>query len=130
METASIARWRANLRSERESASLYRLLADTEPDEHLSEVYRRLAAVEEQHASVWAQELEKAGQTVPAVAVSWRIRALSWIARHLGARTILPMVSSLEIEAADAYRDQPIARAAGMPGQERSHARIFRVLEK
>jgi VIT1/CCC1 family predicted Fe2+/Mn2+ transporter len=130
VETENIARCRTNLRSEQESAFLYRLLAKTEPDEHLSEVYRRLAAVEEQHASIWAEHIEKAGQALPPLALSWRIRVLSWIARHFGARTVLPMVSSIEVDAADAYRSQPLACAAGMPGQERSHARIFRVLEK
>lgn len=130
MTAQKIAGFQANLRSERESAALYRLIAEAEPDEHLSEVYRRLAAVEDQHASVWAQEIEKAGQAVPTFALSWRMRALSWIARHFGARTILPMVSSIELDAAYDYEKQPVARAAGMPGHERSHARVFRVLQK
>jgi vacuolar iron transporter family protein len=52
-ESDAASRYRANLRGEVDSASLYRTLAETESDPHLAEVYRRLAAVEEAHAEFW-----------------------------------------------------------------------------
>jgi VIT1/CCC1 family predicted Fe2+/Mn2+ transporter len=39
------------------------------------------------------------------------------------------MISSMERNASHTYDTQPEARAAGMPGEERSHARIFRSVE-
>jgi hypothetical protein len=38
-----VSLYRANLEGEQDSAYLYRVLADVEPDERLSGVYRRLA---------------------------------------------------------------------------------------
>ena len=51
------ARYRANLQGEVDSAGLYRALADTEKDPQVSEVYRRLSAVEEAHAEFWRRQL-------------------------------------------------------------------------
>ena len=48
---ADIARYKANLQDERESATLYRALASAEKDAHLAEIYQRLAGVEERHAT-------------------------------------------------------------------------------
>ena len=45
----SIARYRGNLQGEVDAAALYNAMADAVRDPHLSEVYRRLAAVEEAH---------------------------------------------------------------------------------
>ena len=57
----SAARYRTNLQGEVDSAALYRAMAEAEKDPHLSEVYRRLAAVEEAHAEFWRSQLARIG---------------------------------------------------------------------
>lgn len=127
---ADIARYKANLQDERESATLYRALASAEKDTHLAEIYQRLAGVEERHAARWEDYLRQQGQPIPAFTPGWRIRALSFLAQRFGAASVLPMVSSMESRASHAYDAQPEAQALGMPAEERSHARVFGYLRR
>lgn len=122
---ADIARYKANLQDERDSSMLYNTLAETEKDSHLAEIYRRLAAIEDKHAANWKDLLRQSGQAVPIYRPGWRIRTLAFLARRLGASSILPMVSSMEANATHTYDRQPDAQALGMPAEERSHARVF-----
>lgn len=121
---ASIDRYRTNLQGEYDSAGLYRALAETEPDAHLSEVYRRLAAVEEAHADFWRQQLSKTGAKAGPLQLGWRTRALAWLARRFGPQFVLPTISGLEQRDSAQYDAQPEAVAGGLPLAERSHNRI------
>lgn len=47
-----IARYRTNYLSEREGVYLYSGLAEAERDEHLAELYRGIANIEERHANL------------------------------------------------------------------------------
>lgn len=119
------SRYLANLRDERESAALYRGLAEIEPDERLSGIYRRMSEVEVRHASVWINRLNDLHQPAPPDTVGWRVRALLWLARRFGVGTVLPIIASNERKASSGYDGQPEAEAEGMPANERSHARTF-----
>src|SRR5271169_2544058 len=123
-DSPSIDRYRTNLQGEFDSAGLYRALADAEPDAHLGEVYRRLAAVEEAHAEFWRQQLAKAGKQAGPLHLGWRTRALAWLARRFGPQFVLPTLSSLEQRDSTQYDRQPDAVAGGLPLAERSHNRI------
>src|SRR5437764_10128415 len=95
-DDGSIARYRSNLQGEVDGAALYRSMAETEKDPHLSEVYRRLAAVEEAHAEFWRQQLARIGGNVRTPLPGWRTRALAWLARRFGPQFVLPTLSTLE----------------------------------
>src|SRR5258707_13971007 len=82
-DLSSAARYRANLRGEIDGASLYRALSETETDPKVSEVYRRLSAVEEAHAQFWRGQLEKIGAKAGSLRPDWRTRALVSLARRL-----------------------------------------------
>jgi vacuolar iron transporter family protein len=125
-ESEAASRYRANLRGEVDSASLYRTLAETESDPHLAEVYRRLAAVEEAHAEFWKKQLGRVGGRVGRLQLGWRTRALSWLARRFGPQFVLPTISSLEQRDGAQYDNQPEAVAGGLPSAERSHNRIVK----
>jgi VIT1/CCC1 family predicted Fe2+/Mn2+ transporter len=127
-ESDAASRYRANLRGEVDSASLYRTLAETESDPHLAEVYRRLAAVEEAHAEFWKKQLGRVGARVGRLELGWRTRALSWLARRFGPQFVLPTISSLEQRDSALYDDQPEAAAGGLPSAERSHNRIVQAV--
>jgi VIT1/CCC1 family predicted Fe2+/Mn2+ transporter len=116
-------RYRANLRDELNSAALYRALAANEKNEELSEVYRRLADTEQDHADAWARRIEAAGARIPSFRPSWRTRTLAMLARRFGVNTVLPTLAGIERNATSGYDDQP--EAADMVGVERSHARLL-----
>jgi vacuolar iron transporter family protein len=119
-----IGRYRANLQGEVDSASLYAALSDAEKDQKIAEVYRRLAKVEQSHADVWRQEIVKKGGAAPEARPSFRARVLAYLARRFGAGAVLPMVVAAEGHDHAAYARQPEAIAAGLPADERSHARV------
>jgi vacuolar iron transporter family protein len=122
---ADIARYKANLQDERDSSMLYHTLAETEKDAHFAEIYRRLAAIEEKHAANWEGLLRQSGQDAPLYRPGWRMRTLAFLARRLGASSVLPIVASMEANTTHTYDRQPEAQALGMPAEERSHARVF-----
>ncbi|HEV2978621.1 MAG TPA: VIT1/CCC1 transporter family protein [Casimicrobiaceae bacterium] len=123
-DSPSIDRYRTNLQGEFDSAGLYHALAQAEPDAHLREVYRRLAAVEEAHAEFWRQQLAKTGTRARPLHLGWRTSALAWLARRFGPQFVLPVLSSLEQRDSTQYDLQPEAVAGGLPLAERSHHRI------
>ena len=127
-ESEPAARYRANHQGEVDSASLYRALAEAEADPHLSEVYRRLAAVEEAHAEYWLKQLGRVGARVGRLRSGWRTRALAWLARRFGPQFVLPTISRLEQKDSTQYDKQPEAVAGGLPSAERSHNRIVQAV--
>lgn len=120
-----LARYRANLQGETDSAALYGTLAETERDPKIAEVYRRLSAVEAKHAEVWRNEIAKAGGEDPDIRLSFRARVMAWLARRLGASTVLPAVVAAEVRDHSAYAGQPEAEANGLDSDEKSHARVL-----
>ena len=127
-DPGSAARYKANLQGEIDSAGLYRALSDAENDPKISEVYRRLAAVEEAHAEFWRGQLAKIGAKAGAIRPDWRTRSLAWLARRFGPGFVLPTLSTLEQRDVGSYDSQPEAVAGGLPGAERSHNRIVQTL--
>lgn len=126
---SDIERYQANWRAEEEGALLYQELAKAEPDPHLAELYRRMSETEQRHGAVWAERLRQAGQPLPTYNPGWQMRALIWLAKRFGVSSILPMISRMERSASRDYDAQPEARAAGMPAEERSHARLFQAIQ-
>jgi VIT1/CCC1 family predicted Fe2+/Mn2+ transporter len=124
---ADIARYRENLQGEIDAIALYALLAEKEASGTLQDFYTRMVRVETIHADVWRAQLEAAGVDTSRMSPAWRARVLMFVARHFGPSLVVPTIA--EHEAADEamYDEQPEALAR-MPGDERSHARLFREL--
>jgi len=127
--SSDIARYRENYLSEQEGVYLYRMLAETESDAHLAELYRRIASIEQRHSDLWKDYLIDAGETPPTYTPNWRIRTLVWIAKRFGTSAVLSTVSSMENNAVHDYDSQPEAVNTGLPTDERSHARLFSYLQ-
>lgn len=108
-EEDRISRFRANLVDERDSAHLYRVLAELESDERLSAIYGRLAKAEEKHTRFWEERLRKAGGVVPARRVGWRARVLGSLARRFGPSFVLPTLDGMERADTRSYDGQPEA---------------------
>jgi VIT1/CCC1 family predicted Fe2+/Mn2+ transporter len=125
VKSPPVDRYLENFRGEQDGAALYEAVAAAETNPKLAEIYRRLAAAERRHAGIWADKLRGAGVEAPAFRPSVRTRLLSFLARRGGARLVLPSISALEQADRAKYDDQPDARAAGMPRDEHSHARLL-----
>lgn len=124
-----IARFRDNLKEERNASALYRAMAANEKTPELAKLYIRLAETEERHAAFWEKKLIEAGIAVPPPAVSFKTRVFSLAARRFGAASILPAIANVEKEAATSYDGQPDA-GKEMVADEQSHARIFTALSE
>ena len=120
-----VPRYRANLRGEVDGAAVYEALASSEADPKLAEVFGRLAAVERAHGDFWRKRLAEQGASY-APRPSQRARILSALARRFGPAFVLPALAASETRDSATYDDQPEARAAGMPADERSHALMMR----
>lgn len=125
-----LARYRRNYAAEVDGVELYRLLAAAEESPALRTLYERLAAAEIRHRDLWAERIQAAGQPLPSAKPSLRVRALGWLARRFGTGIVAPIVMRLEVADTGMYDDQPEAVAAGLPNDERSHARVFQQLAK
>lgn len=120
-----VQRYRANWQDEIESAALYSAIAEVESQPSLAEIYRKLAAVEAEHARFWEAQLQEAGAPVPAERLGWRTRVMIWLARRFGPAFVLPTIGGLERMDSRDYAAQPESRATPLPRQERSHARVL-----
>ena len=127
-ETSPVKRYRSNLQDEVNSASLYRAMAEAEPNTQLKDVYRRLAQVEEAHAEFWRRRLANLGDHGYAQSPGWRSRILAWTARRFGPGVVLPILNSMERTGSAGYDSQPEAVLAGLPATERSHARMMQAI--
>jgi VIT1/CCC1 family predicted Fe2+/Mn2+ transporter len=124
---ADIKRYRENLQGEIDAIALYGLLGEKEEGATLKEFYERMVAVESVHAGVWRDRLEAAGVDTSKMHPAWRARTLMFVARHFGPSLVVPTIAEREAADEAMYDDQPEALAR-MPGDERSHARLFREL--
>lgn len=125
-----LARYRRNYAAEVDGVELYRLLAAAEDSPAMRTLYERLAAAEVRHRDLWAERIVAAGHPLPAAKPSFRVRTLGWLARRFGTGVVAPIVMRLEMADTGMYDDQPEAVAAGLPNDERSHARVFQQLAK
>lgn len=130
MSATDIERYRTNLQAEIDGAGLYRALERLEKSPELRAVYGSMAESEERHAAVWRERLKAAGVEISADQQSpgWRTRVLIAVARVLGPGVIVPTVAEHERADSARYAEQPEAESAGMPGDEQSHARLFRAI--
>jgi len=125
MSNKDIERYINNRQKEIDGAALYRVLAETEKQPQMAEVYNRLAASEEKHAAVWEKKLEELKVTAPSRTLSWRARTMIWFARKFGPKFVLPTIAGNEKMDSGAYNDQPEAEALEFSRDERSHARML-----
>lgn len=121
-------RYTANIQGEVDSAALYRALAEVEANPQLAGIYKKLADVEDEHVAFWVGQLAKLGHDAPRLKPSLRSKILAFLARRMGPGIVLPVVNAQERADSGHYDHQSEAVAGGLPGVERSHARIINAL--
>jgi vacuolar iron transporter family protein len=103
---------------EADAAYLYRLLADAEPDAAKSDIYRRLADVEDRHVTVWGELLEKHGHQPGPHRPTARTRLLAFLGRRFGPGFLLPMLLAEEGREVKAYLDMHRTTRRGVAGRD------------
>ncbi len=122
-----IARLRDMYADEVNGGALFRGLAEY-ADPHRRDVFLTLAAAEQRHAAHWERLLREAGEVPRVPRVPFRVRALCFLARHLGTEAVLPLM--LRTEAAEADRYQSDAEATdAMAQQERAAGRTIAAMQ-
>ncbi len=101
---------------EADAAYLYRILADSESDARTSDIYRRLAAVEDRHVEIWGQLLADHGKPPRVFHPSGRTRLLAFLGRRFGPGFLLPMLLREEGREVKAYLDMHRTTGHGVPG--------------
>ncbi len=116
---SAIEQWIGFYLDERNSALLYKTMAEIEKDERLAKVYIRIAAAEIRHADTWARKLKEAGHPEPIFKPNWRTKTLIWLSKRFGPSMILPSIQNMEQEGSAGYAG--VMDAAGMQMEEQSH---------
>lgn len=105
---------------EADAAYLYRLLAAAEPDRAKSDLYRRLADVEDRHVEIWNRLLRDHGRDPGPFRPSARTRLLAGLGRMFGPGFLLPMLLAEEGREVKGYLDMHRRTARGAPGASES----------
>src|SRR5258706_2218933 len=95
---------------ERESAWLYRVVADAESDPRLQQLFRALADAAEEQAEHWAKAANP-GEFRPQL----RSRLVAWLVRRLGPRALKPMLAAVKLRRPSAYGAAPAVAGHLMP---------------
>jgi VIT1/CCC1 family predicted Fe2+/Mn2+ transporter/rubrerythrin len=105
---------------EADAAYLYRLLSAAEPDAKKSDVYRRLAEVEDRHVEVWGRLLREHGREPDRFRPTARTRILARLGKIFGPGFLLPMLLAEEGREVKGYLDMHRRTAQGAPGATES----------
>lgn len=122
-----IERYLANRQKEIDGAALYQVLAETEKQPQMAQVYRKLAASEEKHAAAWEKKLEELKVPIPPRKPTWRAATMIWLAKRFGPQFVLPTIAGNEKADSQAYDGQPDEEAQEFSLEEKSHARMLSV---
>ena len=123
--TDDAKRYMANRQKEVDGAALYSVLAETEKQPQMAEIYRRLALSEEKHAAAWERKLKELKIPLPARKPTWRASTMIWLAKRFGPQFVLPTITGNEKADSNAYDGQADSEAKEFAQDEKSHARLL-----
>ncbi|MEI8095663.1 MAG: VIT1/CCC1 transporter family protein [Spirochaetales bacterium] len=130
MNLKEIRRFRENWQAESEAVYLYRRLKDNEDNPKLKEVYEKLAVNEEKHVAIWAGKLASLGVPLKLFRPRFKPQFLALLAGTLGAGSVIPLIASIERNAAQEYAGQTENEIPALVRDESSHARVFSYLAR
>ena len=120
---SSLDRWR----SEKQSAWLYRVVAEREEDPRKSRMFLALADAAEEQAKILLGDLAKEGRAAPAFEPSIRARCVAVLVRRLGPRHVQSMLAAMKVRGLSVYRgpasvDHPMPVSSGDLGERHRSA--------
>ena len=96
---SALERWH----SEKQSAWLYRVVAEREEDETKSRMFRALAGAAEEQAEILLGDLRQAGAPEPRFHPSARARLVAFLTRKIGPRHLQPMLAAFKVRGLSVY---------------------------
>lgn len=96
---------------EKQSAWLYRKLADAEPETRMATLFSQLGEAAEAQALYWMKLANQAGKTLPVFVPEPRARLVALLARKLGPKHIKPALAALKVRGLSAYGNTPVGHA-------------------
>jgi len=88
---------------EKQSAWLYRVLADVERPSVAADLFDRLATEADDQAQLWASKIVAAGAPLPAYRPHWRARLVAELARRIGVRPIRQVLAAMKVRGLSVY---------------------------
>jgi vacuolar iron transporter family protein len=95
---------------ERESAWLYRVVAEVDADPRHQQLFRALAQAAEEQAQHWARQAQP-GPFRP----QSRARLVAWLVRRLGPRALRPVLAAMKLRGLSVYSASPAIDGHLMP---------------
>ncbi len=113
---------RESWHEEKQSAWLYRVMAQVEPDQKKNMLFASLADAAEFQAQIWAKQMTSAGEAIPtAFSPSLRARLIATLLRSIGPRAIKPALAAMKVRGISVYS------AAAVPGYHRMPTEVGEV---
>jgi VIT1/CCC1 family predicted Fe2+/Mn2+ transporter len=103
-----------NWRDEKQSAYLYRVMAERETDSTRRSLFAGLADEAESQAAVWAGKLQAQGLALPAFRPTLRVLLAAKLVRLFGPRPLRGVLSALKVRGLSVYR-APLPKGHPMP---------------
>jgi VIT1/CCC1 family predicted Fe2+/Mn2+ transporter len=98
-------------REEKQSAWLYRALADSESEARMATLFGTLAKAADEQAVYWAKLVADKGKALPEFVPEPRARLVAALARTLGARRIRPALAAMKVRGLSAYDSAPVGHS-------------------
>lgn len=103
---ASVENWK----EEMQSAYLYRIMAEEEPQRRRKTLFLGLAGEAERQAGIWAQRIAADGGRVPEhYRPDLRVRLVSRLLRYFGPRALRPVLAAMKVRGLSVYRGDMVA---------------------
>jgi VIT1/CCC1 family predicted Fe2+/Mn2+ transporter len=90
-------------RDEKQSALLYRVLAEVEKGTPREALFADLARAAEAQGAIWAQAASRAGDALPVFAPGFRTRIAAFLIRRFGPRRIRPVLAAMKVRGLSVY---------------------------
>jgi VIT1/CCC1 family predicted Fe2+/Mn2+ transporter len=88
---------------EKQSAWLYRLMGQAEPDVGKRRLFGQLAEAAESQAGIWLAQIKQQGGTEPVFRPTLRARVVAFLLAHFQPRLLLPVLAAMKVRGLSAY---------------------------
>lgn len=100
---------------EKQSAWLYRVVVEVEPDIVKKKMFAELAQAAEDQSLVWEKQIVQSGQTVPEFVPATRARIVAFLLRNMGPSALKPVLAAMKVRGVSVYSAPPLAHGHVMP---------------
>jgi VIT1/CCC1 family predicted Fe2+/Mn2+ transporter len=106
---------KASWHEEKCSAYLYQVMAESEPDLSIADMFRALSSEADKQAAIWRQVIEPDTHGLPYIyKPDVRTRLVAWLVRRFGPRKLQPILASMKIRGLSVYAHKsPVSRGHG-----------------